>query len=187
MGRHARFQKPGLGSTDFPRLHVPRTPEANCGNLADPGCHRCDPSTFHFSHAAHACPRWNRLFRRSEPITEIGARQCTRKAFPCALGTALHRRAVFILIDPVEGEISLTLFAGLVVLVEGIMELAAGATSKGPMAGLVLLDGLLSAGIGLLLLLEWPSDSVWALGTLFGITLFSSAVKLLQKPSEEPA
>ena len=95
--------------------------------------------------------------------------------------------SLFILIDPIEGEISLTLFAGVVVLVEGIMELAAGATSKAPMAGLVLLDGLLSAGIGLLLLLEWPSDSVWALGTLFGITLFSSAVKLLQKPSEEPA
>ena len=69
------------------------------------------------------------------------------------------------------------------VLVEGIMELAAGASSKAPMAGLVLLDGLLSAGIGLLLVLEWPSDSVWALGTLFGITLFSSALKLLQKPS----
>ena len=93
--------------------------------------------------------------------------------------------AIFILIDPIEGEISLTLFAGVVVLFEGIMELAAGATSKGPMAGLVLLDGLLSAGIGLLLVLEWPSDSVWALGTLFGITLFSSALKLLQKPGGE--
>ena len=95
--------------------------------------------------------------------------------------------AVFILIDPIEGEISLTLFAGVVVLVEGIMELAAGASSKAPMAGLVLLDGLLSAGIGLLLVLEWPSDSVWALGTLFGITLFSSALKLLQKPGGEAA
>ena len=93
--------------------------------------------------------------------------------------------AIFILIDPIEGEISLTLFAGVVVLFEGIMELAAGATSKGPMAGLVLLDGLLSAGIGLLLVLEWPSDSVWALGTLFGITLFSSALKLLQQPGGE--
>ena len=93
--------------------------------------------------------------------------------------------AIFILIDPIEGEISLTLFAGVVVLFEGIMELAAGATSKGPMAGLVLLDGLLSAGIGLLLVLEWPSDSVWALGTLFGITLLSSAFKLLQQPGGE--
>tara|TARA_B100002051_G_scaffold223574_1_gene218172 strand:- start:469 stop:960 length:492 start_codon:yes stop_codon:yes gene_type:complete len=91
--------------------------------------------------------------------------------------------AMFILIDLIEGEISLTLFAGVVVLVEGIMELAAGASSKAPMAGLLLLDGLLSAGIGLLLVLEWPSDSVWALGTLFGITLFSSALKLSQRPS----
>ena len=95
--------------------------------------------------------------------------------------------AIFILIDPIEGEISLTLFAGVVVLFEGIMELAAGATSKGPMAGLVVLDGLLSAGIGLLLVLEWPSDSVWALGTLFGITLLSSAFKLLQQPGGEVA
>ena len=95
--------------------------------------------------------------------------------------------SLFILIDPIEGEISLTLFAGVVVLVEGIMELAAGATSKAPMAGLVLLDGLISAGIGLLLVLEWPSDSVWALGTLFGVTLFSSAFKLLQQPSGEAA
>ena len=95
--------------------------------------------------------------------------------------------AIFILIDPIEGEISLTLFAGVVVLFEGIMELAAGATSKGPMAGLVLLDGLLSSGIGLLLVLEWPSDSVWALGTLFGITLLSSAFKLLQQPGGEVA
>ena len=95
--------------------------------------------------------------------------------------------AIFILVDPIEGEISLTLFAGVVILVQGIMELAAGATSKGPMAGLVLLDGLLSAGIGLLLVLEWPSDSIWALGTLFGITLFTSALKLLQQPSGEAA
>ena len=95
--------------------------------------------------------------------------------------------AIFILIDPIEGEISLTLFAGVVVLVEGIMELAAGASSEGPIAGLMLLDGLLTAGIGLLLVLEWPSDSVWALGTLFGITLLSSAFKLLQQPGGEVA
>lgn len=95
--------------------------------------------------------------------------------------------AIFILIDPIEGEISLTLFAGVVVLVEGIMELAAGASSKAPMAALMLLDGLLTAGIGLLLVLEWPSDSVWALGTLFGITLLSSAFKLLQQPGGEVA
>ena len=65
------------------------------------------------------------------------------------------------------------------------MELAAGASSKAPIAGIVLLDGLLPEGIGLLLVLQWPSDSFWALGTMFGITLFLSALKFLQKPSGE--
>ena len=120
-------------------------------------------------------------------LLRLGQDQPTGKLFRLLSALLYIGGALFILIDPIEGEISLTLFAGVVVLVEGIMELAAGASSKAPMAGLVLLDGLLSAGIGLLLVLEWPSDSVWALGTLFGITLFSSALKLLQPPSKEAA
>ena len=118
-------------------------------------------------------------------LLRVGQDQPTGKLFRLLSALLYIGGAIFILIDPIEGEISLTLFAGVVVLFEGIMELAAGATSKGPMAGLVLLDGLLSAGIGLLLVLEWPSDSVWALGTLFGITLLSSAFKLLQQPGGE--
>ena len=120
-------------------------------------------------------------------LLRLGQDQPNGKLFRLLSALLYIGGALFILIDPIEGEISLTLFAGVVVLVEGIMELAAGATSKAPMAGLVLLDGLLSAGIGLLLVLEWPSDSVWALGTLFGVTLFSSAFKLLQQPSGEAA
>ena len=120
-------------------------------------------------------------------LLRLGQDQPTGKLFRLLSALLYIGGALFILIDPIEGEISLTLFAGVVVLFEGIMELAAGATSKGPMAGLVLLDGLLSAGIGLLLVLEWPSDSVWALGTLFGITLLSSAFKLLQQPGGEVA
>ena len=38
--------------------------------------------------------------------------------------------AVFILIDPIDSEISLTLFAGVLLLVEGLMELATGASSN---------------------------------------------------------
>jgi len=120
-------------------------------------------------------------------LLRLGQDQPTGKLFRLLSALLYIGGALFILIDPIEGEISLTLFAGVVVLVEGIMELAAGATSKGRMAGLVPLDGLLSAGIGLLLVLEWPSDSIWALGTLFGITLFSSALKLLKQPDGEAA
>ena len=93
-------------------------------------------------------------------LLRIGQDQASEKLFRLFSALAYIGGSLFILIDPIEGEISLTLFAGVVVLMQGIMELAAGARSTVPMAGLVLLDGLLSAGIGLLLVLEWPSDSV---------------------------
>jgi uncharacterized membrane protein HdeD (DUF308 family) len=88
--------------------------------------------------------------------------------------------AIWVLIDPIDSEISLTLFVGVLLLVEGVMELAVGATAAGSAAGLAVLDGVVTAILGLLLVLEWPSDSIWALGTLFGVGLFLSALNLFQ-------
>jgi uncharacterized membrane protein HdeD (DUF308 family) len=88
--------------------------------------------------------------------------------------------AIWVLIDPIDSEISLTLFVGVLLLVEGVMELAVGATAAGSAAGLAVLDGVVTAILGLLLVLEWPSDSIWALGTLFGVGLFLSALNLVQ-------
>ena len=93
--------------------------------------------------------------------------------------------SVFILIDPIDSEISLTLFAGVLLLVEGLMELAAGASADAPARGLVVVDGVVTAVLGLLLVIEWPSDSLWALGTIFGVALFLSALNLL-KPTDTP-
>ena len=93
-------------------------------------------------------------------LLRLGQDQATGKPFRLLSALLYIGGTLFVLIDHIEGEISLTLFAGVVVLIAGIMELAAGASSKAPIAGLVLLDGLLSAGIGLVLVLEWPSDSV---------------------------
>jgi len=91
--------------------------------------------------------------------------------------------AIWVLVDPIDSEISLTLFVGVLLLVEGVMELAIGATAAGPAAGLAVVDGVVTAILGLLLVLEWPSDSLWALGTLFGVGLFLSALNLLQAPT----
>ncbi len=92
---------------------------------------------------------------------------------------------VWILLHPVASEISLTLFAGLLLLGEGVMELAGAAASAGPARGLVIADGLITALLGGLLVAEWPSDSLWAVGTLFGVSLFFSAVNLLSAPAPE--
>ncbi len=94
--------------------------------------------------------------------------------------------AIFILIDPIDSEVSLTLFAGILLLVEGVMELASGASASGPAGGLTIVDGILTSLIGVLLVVEWPFDSLWALGTLFGVALFVSALNLFSTPTEQP-
>jgi uncharacterized membrane protein HdeD (DUF308 family) len=49
-----------------------------------------------------------------------------------------------------------------------------------------LLDGIVTAVLGGMLVAEWPSDSVWAIGTLFAISLGFSAVNLLTAPAPAP-
>ena len=108
------------------------------------------------------------------------------KLFRVLSGLLYIGGSIFILIDPIDSEISLTLFAGILLLVEGVMELASGASASGPAGGLSLVDGILTSLIGVLLVLEWPSDSLWALGTLFGVALFTSALNLFSSPADQP-
>lgn len=88
------------------------------------------------------------------------------------------------LIYPIDSTISLTLFLGFLLAFEGVMELAAAASGGIPARGLVLLDGIVTAVLGGMLIAEWPSDSTWAIGTLFAIGLGFSAVNLLTSPAK---
>ena len=108
------------------------------------------------------------------------------KLFRVLSGLLYTGGAIFILIDPIDSEVSLTLFAGILLLVEGVMELASGASASGPAGGLSIVDGILTSLIGVLLVVEWPFGSLWALGTLFGVALFTSALKLFTSPAEQP-
>jgi uncharacterized membrane protein HdeD (DUF308 family) len=86
---------------------------------------------------------------------------------------------------PVDSEVSLTLFVGFLLAFQGVMELATAAASKVPARALVLLDGIVTAILGVMLISEWPSDSLWAIGTLFGIGLGFSAINLITAPAAE--
>jgi uncharacterized membrane protein HdeD (DUF308 family) len=83
---------------------------------------------------------------------------------------------------PVASTVSLTLYLGFLIAFEGVMELAAAAANPIPARGLVLLDGILTVVVGGLLIAGWPGDSVWAIGTLFGIGLAFSGFNLLFAP-----
>ncbi len=91
------------------------------------------------------------------------------------------------IVFPIQSTISLTLFVGWLLAVEGVMELAAAATQSLPARGLVLVDGIITVLLGGMLIAEWPSDSLWAIGTLFGISLAFSAINLLTAPTDAPA
>ncbi len=84
---------------------------------------------------------------------------------------------------PIESTISLTLFLGFLLVAEGVMELASAASGPIPARSLVLLDGIVTVVLGGMLVAEWPSDSIWAIGTLFAIALGFSAVNLLTAPA----
>jgi len=105
-----------------------------------------------------------------------------------ALSGALYLLGGFSLLAfPVESTLSLTLFLGFLLAIEGVMELAAAASAPGPARGLVLLDGIVTALLGGLLIVEWPLSGTWAIGTMVGIGLAFSALSLLTAPAAEPA
>jgi uncharacterized membrane protein HdeD (DUF308 family) len=109
------------------------------------------------------------------------------KVFRALSGVLYLIGGVSCIVFPIESTISLTLFVGCLLAAEGVMELAAAATQSLPARGLVLLDGIVTAVLGGMLIAEWPTDSLWAIGTLFGIALAFSAINLLTAPTETTA
>ncbi|MFM8675383.1 MAG: HdeD family acid-resistance protein, partial [Vulcanococcus sp.] len=73
------------------------------------------------------------------------------KLFRALSGLFYLAAGLWVVADPLDSEVSLTLFVGLMLLFEGVMELAAAAASQGEARGLVLVDGLVTALLGGLL------------------------------------
>jgi uncharacterized membrane protein HdeD (DUF308 family) len=92
---------------------------------------------------------------------------------------------IYVLLFPVDSTFSITLFLGVLLVVEGVMELAAAAAAAGPARSLVLLDGIITCLLGGMVLVEWPSDTVWVIGTLFGMALLFSAFRMFASSGGE--
>lgn len=118
----------------------------------------------------------------SQLLRLTGGGDLSTKLFRGLSGLLYVGGGLWILVFPVSSEVSLTLFVGLLMAFEGVMELAAGAAADGQARGLVIADGLVTAILGGLLIAEWPSDSLWVIGTLFGVALAFSGVNLLTAP-----
>ena len=84
---------------------------------------------------------------------------------------------VYMLVNPIVGLASVTLVLAVFLLLEGTLEIVFYfAIRRVTYAGWVLFDGLVTLLIGLLIWVQWPSNSSWVIGTLVGISLIFSGI-----------
>ena len=84
---------------------------------------------------------------------------------------------IYLLIHPLLGVVSLTLVLAVFLVLEGIVEIALYFGLRGVRhSGWVLLDGIITLILGILIWRQWPSSSVWVIGTLIGISLIFSGI-----------
>jgi len=91
--------------------------------------------------------------------------------------------ALYMLVLPVAGVVALTLVLAFYIAIEGVFELAVF-TRLRRLRGAVwfLVDGLVSLLLAGLIFFHWPSSSLWAVGTLVGISLLFSGIARLTLP-----
>jgi uncharacterized membrane protein HdeD (DUF308 family) len=83
----------------------------------------------------------------------------------------------YLIMHPVLGVASLTLILASLFLIEGILNIilffkmrSLGGSSW------VLVDGIITLVLGLMIYLQWPSSSAWAIGILVGVSMIISGV-----------
>jgi uncharacterized membrane protein HdeD (DUF308 family) len=87
---------------------------------------------------------------------------------------------LYLLLAPLDGAFTLTVVLAMWFLAIGVARIAGGiADHRAPGAGMLVLDGVLSLGLGLLIALQLPESATWAIGLVVGVDLLFSGVLLL--------
>lgn len=93
------------------------------------------------------------------------------------VGLAYLFVGVYALMHPVVGVASLTVLIALLFLVEGILDVVQFFRMRSMRgSGWVLGDGIITLLLGAMIFLQWPSSSVWAIGTLVGVSMIISGI-----------
>jgi uncharacterized membrane protein HdeD (DUF308 family) len=93
------------------------------------------------------------------------------------VGLAYLFFGVYLLMHPVLGVASLTLVLAWLFVIEGILDIILFFQMRSMRgSGWMLGDGIITLMLGLLIYLQWPSSSVWAIGTLVGVSMIISGV-----------
>jgi uncharacterized membrane protein HdeD (DUF308 family) len=86
----------------------------------------------------------------------------------------------FLLVNPLIGLASLTFALALYLLAEAALEFFLAYELRGlPGVGMLTLDGLITVVLAVMILMRWPWSSLWAIGTLVGISILFSGISRL--------
>ncbi|MFZ1050301.1 MAG: DUF308 domain-containing protein [Candidatus Sulfotelmatobacter sp.] len=105
------------------------------------------------------------------------AHRAGRLIWKLLVGLAYVLFGVYLILHPVLGVASLTLVLAVLFLIEGILDVIlffSMRTMRG--AFWVLVDGIVTLLLGLMIYVQWPSSSVWAIGVLVGVSMIISGV-----------
>ena len=87
----------------------------------------------------------------------------------------------FLLKTPLEGLVTLTLIAGILIFIDGVIQVINAFDMK-PLSGWGwgLFSGILGIILGILIWSNWPVSSVWVLGILVGVNLITNGVAIFK-------
>jgi uncharacterized membrane protein HdeD (DUF308 family) len=93
------------------------------------------------------------------------------------VGLAYLSFGVYLIMHPELGVASLTLVLASLFLVEGILNIALFFQVRSIQGSAwLLIDGIITLLLGLMIYMQWPSSSAWAIGTLVGVSMIISGV-----------
>jgi uncharacterized membrane protein HdeD (DUF308 family) len=93
------------------------------------------------------------------------------------VGVAYVCFGVYLILHPVLAVASLTLVLASLFLIEGVLDIVLFVKMRSVGGSTwVLLDGIITLLLGLMIYMQWPSSSAWAIGTLVGVSMIISGV-----------
>jgi uncharacterized membrane protein HdeD (DUF308 family) len=93
------------------------------------------------------------------------------------VGVAYIFFGAYLIMHPVVGVASLTLLLASLFLIEGVLDIVLYVKMR-PLRGSswILVDGIITLLLGLMIYMQWPSSSAWAIGIIVGVSLIVSGV-----------
>jgi uncharacterized membrane protein HdeD (DUF308 family) len=97
------------------------------------------------------------------------------KIWKILVGLAYIAFGIYLLMRPGIGVLSLTLILAILFLVEGVLDLMLYFRMRRESGSVwILIDAIVTLLLGGLIYVHWPSSSVWAIGTLVGVSMIMS-------------